>query len=92
MLTALLNLLTACLHLSSSLAAQDFPLKLTPLLVLFKFFIQESTSIFSLEEDHMQLVHLPLADAVAMVDRGEIGDAKTITALLLTDRRLSAEH
>ncbi len=42
------------------------------------------------EEEHMELLHLPLADAVAMVERGEIADAKTVVALLLTDRRLSS--
>jgi ADP-ribose pyrophosphatase len=42
------------------------------------------------EEEHMELLHLPLADAVAMVERGEITDAKTVVALLLTDRRLSS--
>ncbi|NND75530.1 MAG: NUDIX hydrolase [Ilumatobacter sp.] len=40
------------------------------------------------EEEHMELVHLPLADALAMVDRGEICDAKTVTSLLTIDRRL----
>ena len=40
------------------------------------------------EEEHMELLHLPLADALAMVERGEIADAKTVVALLLTDRRL----
>ena len=40
------------------------------------------------EEEHMEVLHRPLADALAMVDRGEIRDAKTVTALLLTDRRL----
>jgi 8-oxo-dGDP phosphatase len=41
------------------------------------------------EEAHMTLLHLPLADAVAMVERGEIVDAKTVVGLLLTDRRLN---
>ncbi len=40
------------------------------------------------EEAHMEILHLPLLDALAMVDSGEIRDAKTVTALLLTDRRL----
>ena len=40
------------------------------------------------EEEHMELLHLPLADAVAMVESGEIADAKTVVALLLADRRL----
>ena len=42
------------------------------------------------EEEHMELLHLPLADAVAMIERGEIADAKTVVALLLTDKRLRA--
>ncbi len=46
MLTAPLNLLTACLHFSRGLAAQDFPLKLT--LILSKFPTRQTTSIFSL--------------------------------------------
>jgi len=41
------------------------------------------------EEDHMELLHLPLADAIAMVIAGEIADAKTVVALLLTERRLA---
>ncbi len=40
------------------------------------------------EEEHMQILHLPLADALAMIDSGEIRDAKTVTALLMADRRL----
>lgn len=40
------------------------------------------------EEEHMDVLHLPLAEALAMIDRGEIRDAKTVTALLLADRRL----
>lgn len=39
------------------------------------------------EEEHMQLVDVPLAEALAMIDRGEIGDAKTVTGLLLAARR-----
>jgi ADP-ribose pyrophosphatase len=42
------------------------------------------------EEEHMELLHVPLVEAVAMVERGEIADAKTVVALLLTDRRLRA--
>ena len=45
------------------------------------------------EEQYMELLHLPLADAVAMVEGGEITDAKSVVALLLTDRRLrSSDH
>jgi len=40
------------------------------------------------EEQHMEVLHVPLADALAMIERGEILDAKTIIGLLLTDRRL----
>jgi hypothetical protein len=41
------------------------------------------------EEEHMTVIHLPLATAVAMVVSGEIIDAKTALALLLTERLLS---
>ena len=44
------------------------------------------------EEDHMDLLHLPLADAIAMVLNGEIADAKTVVALLLTERQLAARR
>jgi ADP-ribose pyrophosphatase len=45
------------------------------------------------EEEHMELLHIPLVEATAMVERGEIADAKTVVALLLTDRRLrAADH
>ncbi|MCU1503976.1 MAG: nudF [Ilumatobacteraceae bacterium] len=40
------------------------------------------------EEEDMQVLHLPLADAVEMVMRGEIRDAKTIIGLLMVERRL----
>ena len=39
------------------------------------------------EEEHMELLDVPLTEALAMIDRGEIGDAKTVTGLLLTARR-----
>ncbi len=42
------------------------------------------------EEEHMELVHLPLSDAISMVERGEIVDAKTVVGLLLAERRLHA--
>ena len=40
------------------------------------------------EEEDMQVLHVPLAEAVAMVVRGEIRDSKTIIGLLLVERRL----
>lgn len=40
------------------------------------------------EEDFMETLHVPLLDALTMIDRGEIRDAKTVAGLLLTDRRL----
>ncbi len=40
------------------------------------------------EEEQMELLHLPLEDALAMIDRGEISDAKTVAGLLAADRRL----
>jgi ADP-ribose pyrophosphatase len=42
------------------------------------------------EEQAMELLHLPLVDALAMIDRGDINDAKTVAGLLATDRRLRA--
>jgi ADP-ribose pyrophosphatase len=39
------------------------------------------------EEQHMEVARLPLADALAMVDAGEITDAKTVIALLAVARR-----
>jgi 8-oxo-dGTP pyrophosphatase MutT (NUDIX family) len=43
------------------------------------------------EEEHMTLLHLPLADALAMIDRGDIADAKTVVGLLATQRRLESD-
>lgn len=40
------------------------------------------------EEAHMQVLELPLTEAVAMVLRGEVHDAKTVIGLLLVERRL----
>jgi ADP-ribose pyrophosphatase len=40
------------------------------------------------EEAHMEVLRVPLAEAVDMVVRGEIHDAKTVIGLLLVDRRL----
>lgn len=41
------------------------------------------------EEASMEILHVPLAEALAMVTRGEIADAKTVIALLLAERRLN---
>ncbi len=40
------------------------------------------------EERQMEVLHVPLADAVAMVLDGRIRDAKTVIGLLLVERRL----
>jgi len=40
------------------------------------------------EEAHMEVLEVDLAEAVAMVERGEIHDAKTVIGLLLVERRL----
>ncbi len=42
------------------------------------------------EERAMELLHVPLEDALDMIDRGEINDAKTMVGLMATDRRLRA--
>ncbi len=39
------------------------------------------------EEAHMEVLRIPLAEAVEMVTNGEIHDAKTVIGLLLVDRR-----
>jgi ADP-ribose pyrophosphatase len=38
------------------------------------------------EDERLELVHCTIADAVAMVERGEISDAKTILGVLWVDR------
>jgi ADP-ribose pyrophosphatase len=40
------------------------------------------------EERHMKVVHLPLDDALAMIDDGRIVDGKTVCGLLATERRI----
>lgn len=40
------------------------------------------------EEAFMEVLHVPLADALEMVDDGRIRDAKTVSGLLLADRHL----
>lgn len=40
------------------------------------------------EEDFMELLHVPLADAIEMVLDQRITDSKTVAGLLLTERRL----
>ena len=40
------------------------------------------------EEEHSRLLHVPLEDAMAMIDDGRIADAKTVVGVLLTERRL----
>jgi ADP-ribose pyrophosphatase len=40
------------------------------------------------EEEASEILHIPLVDAIAMVERGEINDAKTVVGLLLTERRI----
>lgn len=42
------------------------------------------------EEQYMRLLRLPLSEAMAMVDSGQIADAKSVIALLMTDRYLSS--
>lgn len=40
------------------------------------------------EEEHMEVLRVPIADAVSMVERGEINDAKATIGLLMTARLL----
>lgn len=39
------------------------------------------------EEEAMEVLRVPLGEAMAMVERGEITDAKTVIGLALTERR-----
>lgn len=43
------------------------------------------------EDEFLEVVRLPLADIVASVQRGEISDAKTALAVLLTEAKLRGE-
>jgi hypothetical protein len=40
----------------------------------------------------MTLLHLPLVDALAMIDSGAIADAKTVVGLLATQRLLERDE
>jgi 8-oxo-dGTP pyrophosphatase MutT (NUDIX family) len=42
------------------------------------------------EEERARVLHVPLDEAVAMVEAGEITDGKSVAGLLLTERRLRA--
>ena len=42
------------------------------------------------EEQHMTVRQIPLVDALAMIDRGDILDAKSVAGLFATERRLRA--
>lgn len=42
------------------------------------------------EEAHSTVLHLPLVDALDLIDRGRIRDAKTVAGLLAADRSLRA--
>src|SRR6478752_3446906 len=42
------------------------------------------------EEEAMEILRMPLSEALAAIDRGEIVDSKTVIALLMTDRRIRA--
>lgn len=47
-----------------------------------------SQSLQGIEEQHMSVERFPIDDVPAMIERGELMDAKTIIGLLLTLRRL----
>ncbi len=47
-------------------------------------------SLHGPEEEWSEVLHVPLDEAVAMVERGEIVDAKTVVGILLADRRVQA--
>jgi len=43
------------------------------------------------EEEEMEILHVPLDEALDMVDRGEITDAKSVAGLLAAARRLARD-
>lgn len=47
-----------------------------------------ATDLQGIEEQHMAIESVPLADALAMIDAGTITDAKTVIGLTVTARRL----
>ena len=49
------------------------------------------TSRHGPEEEAMEVLHVPLDDALAMIGSGEITDAKSVCGLLATARRFSTE-
>ena len=51
--------------------------------------VQVAQELHGPEEEHIEIVHLPLETALDMIDRGEIHDAKTIIGLLMVARRLA---
>jgi 8-oxo-dGTP pyrophosphatase MutT (NUDIX family) len=44
------------------------------------------------EEQHSEVLTLPLSDAVALVENGRIADAKSVAGILFADRRLQGER
>jgi ADP-ribose pyrophosphatase len=45
-----------------------------------------SREVHGPEEEHMQVVRVPLAEAQAMIEQGRIEDAKTVIGILLSTR------
>lgn len=45
--------------------------------------------LHGVEEQHMEVLELPLVEALSMIDRGTIHDSKTVIGLLLAERRLA---
>lgn len=57
-----------------------------------ELYVAEGLSEVPVERDATEVLevrHVPFADALAMVDRGDITDAMTVVALLMLDRRRS---
>jgi 8-oxo-dGDP phosphatase len=49
-------------------------------------------SVHGPEEQHSEVVTLPLDEALTMVERGELTDSKSALGLLLAERRLRERH
>jgi ADP-ribose pyrophosphatase len=50
--------------------------------------VEEATAFHGIEEQHMTVEHVTFESALAMIDKGELCDAKSVVGILLALRRL----
>jgi ADP-ribose pyrophosphatase len=73
---------TAWRRLASFWTAPGFATELMHLYLATGLVVVAEDRRLADEDEHLELVRLPLADAVALVEAGEIADAKSIAGLL----------